>query len=121
MAMTDYFYECNKLETKTVADGLGGYETIEYVGIAFKGLAVKRGSQEQLIGALRGRENVQYVFHTFANVPLVKDDKIMYNEKGVDKFIRLTSNAEINTDKSKQTNWKSYQAESYVPTDVKYE
>lgn len=121
MAMTDYFYECNKLETKTVADGLGGYETVEYVGIAFKGLAVKKGSQEQLIGALRGKENVQYIFHTFANVPLVKDDKIMYNEKGVSKFIRLTSSAEINTDKSNQTEWKTYQAESYEPTSVIYE
>ena len=70
MAMQDYFYTCHKLETKTVADGLGGYETVEYIGIEFMGLAVRRGVTEQLVGALRGNEEIQYTFHAPANVPL---------------------------------------------------
>ena len=118
MAMQDYFYKCNKLESKVVADGLGGYETVEYIGIEFDGLAVKKGSSEQLIGALRGNEKIQYTFHTNSNVPLAKDDKVMYNEKGVDKYLRLTSNEDINTEKSQQTSWKSYSAESYEPTKI---
>ena len=74
MAMDDYFYLCNKLESVTVSDGLGGYKTVEYEGVEFKGLAVRKSSTEQLIGALRGQEEIQYTFHTYANVPLKKDD-----------------------------------------------
>jgi hypothetical protein len=118
MAMTDYFYPCWKLESKTISDGLGGFETVEYVGIEFQGLAVRKSDTEQLVGALRGQENVQYTFHTLASVPLDKDDRIMYNENGVKKYLRLTSSADINTVKSQQTDWKSYSAESYVPTAV---
>lgn len=115
MAMTDYFYDCYKIEKMTVADGIGGYETVEYLGIDFKGLAVKKGSNEQLVGALRGSEKVQYSFHTFANIPLEKDDKVMYYENEKAMYIRLTSGAEINTGKSGQTGWKTYSAESYSP------
>lgn len=118
MAMQDYFYPCHKLESKTVADGLGGYETVEYIGIEFQGLAVKKGSTEQLVGALRGNEEVQYIFHCGANVPLKKDDKVMYTEKGETKYLRLTSEADINAEQSMQTDWKSYSAESYIPTTI---
>lgn len=121
MAMQDYFYKCNKLESKVVADGLGGYETVEYVGIEFKGLVVRKNSSEQLVGALRGSEQVQYTFHCPTNIPLVKDDKIMYEENGVKKYIRLSSNEILNTEQSAQTDWKSYSAESYLPTSVVYE
>lgn len=115
MAMDDYFYKCNKLESVTVSDGLGGYKTIEYEGIEFKGLAVRKNSTEQLIGALRGQEEIQYTFHTYANVPLKKDDKVKFMEGGVAKYIRLTSDEVINTEQSQQTDWKSYSAESYTP------
>lgn len=115
MAMDDYFYKCNKLESVTVSDGLGGYKTVEYEGIEFKGLAVRKNSTEQLIGALRGQEEIQYTFHTYANVPLKKDDKIKFMEGGVAKYIRLTSDEIINTEQSEQTDWKSYSAESYTP------
>lgn len=115
MAMDDYFYLCNKLESVTVSDGLGGYKTVEYEGIEFKGLAVRKSSTEQLIGALRGQEEIQYTFHTYANVPLKKDDKIKFMEGGVAKYIRLTSDEIINTEQSEQTDWKSYSAESYTP------
>lgn len=118
MAMTDYFYPCRKLESRVVSDGLGGFETVEYVGVEFEGLAVKRSSTEQLIGSLRGQENTQYVFHTYANVPLNKDDKIEYTEKGVKRYVRLTSTAQVNTDQSTQTDWVSYNAESYTPTTI---
>lgn len=118
MAMTDFFYPCWKIESKTVSDGLGGFETVEYLGVEFMGLAVKKGTTEQLIGALRGQENVQYTFHTYANMPLEKDSKIMYVEKGEKKYVRLTSNADINTEQSTQTDWKSYSAESYTPTTI---
>lgn len=118
MAMTDYFYPCHKLESKTVSDGLGGYETVEYVGIEFMGLAVRRGATEQLIGALRGNEETQYTFHTYANVPLEKDNKVMYEERGETKYIRLTSSAHVNTEESGQTEWTSYDAESYIPTSI---
>lgn len=115
MAMQDYFYPCNKIESQTVADGLGGYKTVDYVGISFEGLAVKRSQTEQLIGALRGKEQDVYTFHTYANIPLKKDDKVSYAENGITKYIRLTSDAIINTEKSTQTGWKSYDAESYTP------
>ena len=115
MAMDDYFYACNKLESVTVSDGLGGYKTVEYDGVEFKGLAVRKSSAEQLIGALRGQEEVQYTFHTYANVPLKKDDKIKFMEGGVAKYIRLTSDEIIKTEQSEQTDWKSYSAESYTP------
>lgn len=115
MAMDDYFYKCNKLENVTVSDGLGGYKTVEYEGIEFKGLAVRKSSTEQLIGALRGQEEIQYTFHTYANVPLKKDDKVKFMEGGVAKYIRLTSDEIINTEQSEQTDWKSYSAESYTP------
>lgn len=118
MAMSDYFYKCNILESRVVSDGLGGFETVEYVGIEIMGLAVKGGVAEQAIGALRGGEEVQYTFHTYANVPLKKDDKIMFTEAGVTKYIGLTSNETINTERSDQTEWKSYSAESYVPTRI---
>lgn len=115
MAMDDYFYKCNKLESVTVSDGLGGYKNVEYEGVEFKGLAVRKGSSEQLIGALRGNEEVQYTFHTYANVPLKKDDKIKFMEGGAARYIRLTSDEIINTEQSEQTDWKSYSAESYTP------
>ena len=115
MAMDDYFYQCNKLESVTISDGLGGFKTVEYEGIEFKGLAVRKSSTEQLIGALRGQEEIQYTFHTYANVPLKKDDKIKFMEGGVAKYIRLTSDEIINTEQSEQTDWKSYSAESYTP------
>lgn len=115
MAMDDYFYVCNKLESVTVSDGLGGFKTVEYEGVEFKGLAVRKGSSEQLIGALRGNEEVQYTFHTYANVPLKKDDKIKFVEGGQAKYIRLTSNEQVNTEQSEQTYWKTYSAESYTP------
>lgn len=115
MAMDDYFYNCNKLESVTVSDGLGGFKTIEYEGVEFKGLAVRKSSTEQLIGALRGQEEIQYTFHTYANVPLKKDDKIKFTEGGAARYIRLTSDEIINTEQSEQTDWKSYSAESYTP------
>ena len=115
MAMDDYFYKCTKLESVTVSDGLGGYKTVEYEGIEFKGLAVRKNSTEQLIGALRGQEEIQYTFHTYANVPLKKDDKIKFMEGGAARYIRLTSDEIINTEQSEQTDWKSYSAESYTP------
>ena len=118
MAMQDYFYDCQKLETETVSDGFGGYETVEYLGVTFKGLCVIKGSSEQLIGALRGNENTQYTFHCGINVPLDKDNKVTYIEKGNREYLRLTSSAVINTDKSQQTDWKSYNAESYTPTTI---
>lgn len=118
MAMKDYFYDCQKLETRTVSDGLGGYETVEYLGITFKGLAVKKSTNEQLIGALRGQENLQYTFHCPSNIPLEKDNKVAFVENGVTKYLRLTSNAIINTERSQQTDWKSYDAESYNPTTI---
>ena len=113
--MDDYFYKCNKLESVTVSDGLGGYKTVEYEGVEFKGLAVRKSSTEQLIGALRGQEETQYRFHTYANVPLKKDDKIKFMENGVAKYIRLTSDEQINTEQSEQTEWKTFLAESYTP------
>ena len=116
--MEDYFITCYKLETKTISDGLGGYETAENVGIDFQGLPVKKGEAEQLIGALRGNEQVQYNFHCGTEIPLKKDDKIMYVEKGEKRYIRLSSEAIINTDESTQTGWKSYNAESYTPTTI---
>lgn len=115
MAMDDYFYKCNKLESVTISDGLGGYKTVEYEGVEFKGLAVRKSSTEQLIGALRGQEEIQYTFHTYANVPLKKDDKIKFTEGGAARYIRLTSDEQINTERSEQTDWKSYSAESYTP------
>ena len=115
MAMDDYFYVCNKLESVTVSDGLGGYKNVEYEGVEFKGLAVRKSSTEQLIGALRGQEEIQYTFHTYANVPLKKDDKIKFMEGGAARYIRLTSDEIINTEQSEQTDWKSYSAESYTP------
>lgn len=113
--MVEYFYKCNKLESRMVSDGIGGYKVIDTEGIEFEGLAVRKGSTEQLIGALRGKENILYTFHTYANVPLQKDDKVKYTEAGVDKYIRLTSSEQINTELSMQTEWKSYDAESYTP------
>lgn len=115
MAMDNYFYKCNKLESVTVSDGLGGYKNVEYEGVEFKGLAVRKSSTEQLIGALRGQEEIQYTFHTYANVPLKKDDKIKFMEGGAARYIRLTSDEIINTEQSEQTDWKSYSAESYTP------
>ena len=113
--MDDYFYACNKLESVTVSDGLGGYKNVEYEGVEFKGLAVRKSSTEQLIGALRGQEEIQYTFHTYANVPLKKDDKVKFMEGGVAKYIRLTSDEQLNTEQSEQTDWKTFAAESYTP------
>ena len=118
MAMNDYFYNCNKVQNRVVSDGLGGYETVLYIGIEFKGLAVQRGSTEQLIGALRGGENILYNFHTVVNMPLKQNDIIRFSEGGKDKYIRLTGDAVINTEQSEQTDWKTYPAESYTPTTV---
>ena len=118
MAMTDYFITCHKIERETASDGLGGYETVEKVGIEFMGLPVKKSETEQLVGALRGNEEVQYNFHCYANMPLKKDDVIMYEEYGVNKFLRLSSDVIKNTDLSFQTDWKSYNAESYVPNKI---
>lgn len=116
MAMTDYFITCHKIEKEMASDGLGGYETVEKVGIEFQGLPVKKGETEQLVGALRGNEEVQYNFHCPYNIPLKKDDIIMYEEYGMSKFLRLSSDVIKNTDESLQTDWKSYNAESYIPS-----
>lgn len=116
--MTDFFHRCNIVESRMVADGLGGYEVVEYIGLEIEGLLVKKSSDEQLVGATRGIENTLYTFHTYANVPLLKDNKIRYNDGATIKYIRLTSSAELNADKSMQTDWKSYSAESYEPTSV---
>lgn len=114
MAMQDYFITCYKIESQVVSDGLGGYETQEYVGINFKGLPVVKGSSEQLVGAVRGKEEKQYTFHTTDTMPLKKDDKVMFKTPdGNRQFIRLTSSPIFNTDKSTQTDWKTYDAESY--------
>ena len=118
MAMQDYFIPCYKLETKTVSDGLGGFETVEYVGIAFNGLPVKKGDTEQLVGALRGSAYTQYNFHCPSNVPLKKDDRIMYEEDGEKRYIRLSSEPHINTERSLQTEWKTYEAETYNPASL---
>ena len=120
MAMQDYFYPCHKLEKETISDGLGGYETALRVGIEFQGLAVQKGSNEQLIGALRGNEHVQYTFSCPSNVPLEKDDIIMFKEpnSAITKYIRLTGSEEVNPERSLQTDWKKYNAESYMPTTI---
>lgn len=118
VGMTKYFDLCYILESRTVSDGLGGFETVEYVGTQIKGLATKSGVTEQVVGALRGSEQVQYTFYTYSNVPLKKDDKVMFTESGVTKYIRLTSNETLNEERSLQTEWKSYSAESYEPTRV---
>lgn len=118
MAMTDYFYDCNKVENRVVSDGLGGYETVLYVGIEFKGLAVQRSATEQLIGALRGGENKLYNFHSVIAMPLQQNDIVRFSEGGETKYLRLTGEAVINTDQSTQTDWKTYPAESYTPTTV---
>ena len=118
MAMSDYYLNCYKIETEVISDGFGGYETVEYKGVEFRGLPVKKGETEQLVGALRGQEEVQYTFHCPINIPLKKDDKVAYVENGVEKYIRLSSEEIINTEQSMQTDWKSYNAESYVPTNI---
>lgn len=114
MAMQDYFITCYKIESQVVSDGLGGYTTQEYVGINFKGLPVIKASSEQLVGAVRGKEEKQYTFHTTDTMPLKKDDKVLfYTPDGNRQMIRLTSSPIFNTEKSTQTEWKSYDAESY--------
>lgn len=114
MAMQDYFITCYKIESQVVSDGIGGYEVEEYLGINFKGLPIVKGSTEQIVGAIRGKEQKQYTFHTIDTMPLKKDDKVMYRTPdGVKHYIRLTSSPVFNTDKSTQTEWKSYDAESY--------
>ena len=118
MAMTDYFYPCKKIEEFMASDGLGGFETVEREGVEFMGLAVRLGVSEQLVGALRGSEETQYHFHTYTNVPLKKDDKVMWTENGAKKYLRLTSSAHVNTELSAQTEWVSYDAESYIPTKI---
>ena len=121
MAVPDYYVYCQKLESKVIEDGLGGYETVEYLGISFKGLPTKRGSSEQLIGALRGKENIQYFFSAPVSIPLKKDDKIAYFENGIRKFIRLTDEGTQAPTQSLQKDWKVYGAEDYQPTTVLYE
>ena len=118
MAMTDYFYKCNKVESRIVSDGLGGYETVLYIGIEFNGLAVQRGATEQLVGALRGGETILFNFHAIVGIPLKQNDIVCYEEGGERKFIRLTGNAIINSEQSEQTDWVTYPAESYTPTTV---
>lgn len=118
MAMTDYFITCHKIEQETASDGLGGYEIVEKIGIEFQGLPVKKGETEQIVGALRGSEETQYNFHCYANMPLKKDDVIMYEEYGERRFLRLSSEVIKNTDESLQTDWKSYNAESYIPNKI---
>lgn len=116
MAMKDMFYNVEKLEVRTVSDGLGGYEKIFYRGITFSGLAVRKTGNEQVVGALRGKENVQYTFHAPSNFPIDKDDIIAFVEPGATKerFIRISSSAIVNPTKSGQTDWKSYDAEEFV-------
>lgn len=121
MAVKDYYVDCQKLESKVVEDGLGGFETVEYFGISFKGLPTKRGSSEQLIGALRGKESIQYFFSAPKTVPLNKDDKIAYFDNGKRKFIRLTDEGTEAPTQSLQNEWKVYGAEDYQPTTILYE
>ena len=118
MAMTDYFISCNKIENRLVSDGLGGYITVEYVGVAFMGLPVKGGITTQVVGAIKDKEKNSLQFHTYENIPLTKGDKVKYNEKGQDKYIILTSNVIVNTEKSMQTDWVTYLAEDYTPTGI---
>ena len=117
MAMKDFFYDCEKLETRTVSDGLGGYEKVFYRGIVFKGLAVRKSGSEQIVGALRGEEKDQYTFHTAKTFPIAKDDVVAFTEPGSneERYIRITSNEIINTRESKQTDWTSYDAETFTP------
>lgn len=118
--MTDFFYDCRKIEKRTVSDGIGGYETAYYYGITFKGLATNLSSQEKIVGALRGKEQTQNIFYAEVNFPLQKDDIVSYVEptdpEQREKFVRLTSNAVVNPSESMQTDWKTYEAESYTPS-----
>lgn len=115
MAMDDYFYDCQKVEKRTVNDGLGGYEKVLYRGVTFKGLVVRKSSTEQLIGSLRGLQVDQVNFFTYSSFPLDKDDIIAYTEKegGEEKFIRISSDEVVNTELSQQTDWVGRDAETY--------
>lgn len=81
MALQDYWHDCWVVERRIIADGLGGYETVESIGVQFRGLATKKSSQEQLIGAVRGNVNVQYNFSTVENMPIDKDSTIMFIDR----------------------------------------
>lgn len=115
MSMTDYFSKLNKIEKHIVKDSVGGFVEQYYTGIDFQGLVVKKGTQEQLVGAVRGKVAEQYTLHTYANIPLQKDDIIAYVEVGKTKYIRISSDVHLNPDKSLQTEWGSFDAETYNP------
>lgn len=122
MAMEDFFRSCNKLTVVMESDKMGGRKIIEerVDKETFGGLAVRKSSGSQIIGAERGYETEQFNFHCFANVALDKDDKIRYtSEDGSYKYLRLTSSAHLNSTRSMQTHWKTYSAETYLPVNIK--
>lgn len=122
MAMTDYFYQCRKVEKVTVSDGIGGYKVAYYYGINFNGLAVNLSTQEKIVGALSGKEQAQKRFHAEVNFPLQKDDIVSYVEptdpEQREQFLRLTSNSINNPIESQQEDWKTYEAETYTPSNI---
>nr|DAR01547.1 MAG TPA: head closure knob [Caudoviricetes sp.] len=120
MALQDYWHDCWVVERRIIADGLGGYETVESIGVQFRGLATKKSSQEQLIGAVRGNINAQYNFSTVENMPIDKDSTIMFIDRLTRKktYLRLTSDGVTAPDTSSQRAWKVFDAESYVPVKV---
>ena len=118
--MTDYFKKsaCQKIVPTATMTAYGNAKITESYGAAFDGLLVKTSTGEKTVGAKSGQESNTYNLFVPIGVELVKDDKLRYTYiDGRSVFLRLTSNAIINDERSGQTDWKTYTAATYTPTD----
>lgn len=121
MAMTDYFKKdaCDKITQTDSANVHGNMTVVDSIasGSSFDGLLVKRALSSGTVGADRTSPSNTYNLFVYASEALSKDDKVRYTYANGEKvFIRLTSSAILNDEASGQTDWKTYEAETYEPT-----
>ena len=116
MAMTDYFKKnaCTKIVQTETVNSHGNKTVKDTLGSSFDGLLVKRALSETTAGARRDRTKDTYNLFVRSDAALAKSDKVRYTyNNGQSVYIRLTSNAILNEDFSGQTQWKTYEAETY--------
>ena len=120
MAMTDYFKKeaCQKVVQTKTANAYGNYTVTDAVtGAKFDGLLVKRAISEDTVGAQRTSVDNKYNLFVYDSTALVKDDKVCFTYRdGRKAYLRLTSDAILNDERSGQTAWKTYECETYEPT-----
>lgn len=116
MAFDDYWRDVHFVDKSRRPDGTGGFEYVYVIGDVFRASVVKSDAQEQIIAGIREEKGVRYTFSTTKNIPLDKNDMVMFvNNDGEQVFLRLIEDMTYTPDKSGQKDWKYAQATTFEP------